>query len=331
MDAPRLENLPPPPGIINSIKAGFDSIASHITTIFLPLLLNMFMWLGPRLQMNTMFNALKNEWVTLWRDSGISSQDVQSLLDLYNSTIPNINLFWMLRTLPIGISSLLLPKDASATPLGDPSIWQVSVFSLPLWMMVLTFVGWVGGGIYYRFVAWAVVPNDDTQGIRIPRAIFQTVLISFVSGLLFVVIGFPVMMVFYFVAQLSTVIANILLLVLSFMSMWVIVPLFFWPHGVFVRRQNMFTSLISSIQLTRFTLPTSSMFVLTVFLLSFGLNYLWRIPPMDSWMTLIGIFGHSFVTTALLAASFIYYRDMSAWLGKVIEKLRPVQNVKQAE
>jgi len=100
------------------------------------------------------------------------------------------------------------------------------------------------------------------------------------------------------------------------------VPLFFWPHGIFLKRQNFFTSIVSSIQMARFTLPTSSMFVLTVFLLSFGLNFLWNIPPEDSWMTLLGIFGHSFVTTALLAGSFIYYRDMNIWLQGAIEKLR---------
>jgi len=65
------------------------------------------------------------------------------------------------------------------------------------------------------------------------------------------------------------------------------------------------------------------MFVLAVFLLSFGLNFLWNIPPKDSWITLLGIFGHSFVSTALLAGSFIYYRDMNIWLQSAIEKLHP--------
>jgi hypothetical protein len=60
-----------------------------------------------------------------------------------------------------------------------------------------------------------------------------------------------------------------------------------------------------------------------VFLLTFGLNFLWSIPPENSWMTLLAIFGHSFVATALLAASFVYYRDMNIWLQSVIEKLRP--------
>ena len=140
----------------------------------------------------------------------------------------------------------------------------------------------------------------------------------------------PLLIVLFLIIQLSAVLANLFVLFISLGSMWVIVPIFFWPHGIFVKKQNVITSIASSIQLTRFTLPTSSLFVLTVFLLSFGLNFLWNIPPENSWMTLFGIFGHSFVTTGLLAGSFIYYRDMSIWLQAVIEKLRPNSVIKQA-
>jgi hypothetical protein len=37
-------------------------------------------------------------------------------------------------------------------------------------------------------------------------------------------------------------------------------------------------------------------------------------------MTLVGIAGHAFITTAILAASFVYYRDMNIWLQTVFEK-----------
>lgn len=330
MEVSRIENLPPPPGIISSIKAGFDTIAAHITAILLPLLLNLFMWLGPRLQMDALFNSIKNDVVTIWQRGGVPVQDIQRVLDFYENTIPNINLFWFLRTLPIGISSLLQLQEASATPLGDPAILQVSALSFPAWIFLLVFLGWVGGGLYFRSVAWIAAPNTDEPGIRTASAILQTILISIFCVTFLMLAGLPLFLVLFLVLQWNAFLANLFVLFLSLASMWVIVPLFFWPHGVFVKKQNVITSIISSIQLTRFTLPTSSMFVLTVFLLSFGLNYLWNIPPQDSWMTLIGIFGHSFVTTALLAGSFIYYRDMSVWLQSVIEKLRPNHAVKQA-
>lgn len=329
MEVSKIENLPPPPGIINSIKAGFDTIASHITAILLPLLLNLFMWLGPRLKMNGLFDSVKNEVVGVWQRGGVPAEDIKRVLDFYQSTIPNINLFWLLRTLPIGISSLLLPHNAAATPLGSPATLQVTALNFLGWIFLLTFVGWVGGGLYFRSVAWVAVPSEE-RAVNVFSAVAQTILISVACQIVLMVIGTPILLILFLVIQLNAVLANLFVLFLSLGSMWVIVPIFFWPHGIFVKKQNVITSILSSIQLTRFTLPTSSLFVLTVFLLSFGLNFLWNIPPEDSWITLLGIFGHSFVTTALLAASFIYYRDMSLWLQSVIEKLRSNKAIKQA-
>jgi hypothetical protein len=323
MEVSRIENLPPPPGIINSIKAGFDTIATHITVILLPLLLNLFLWLGPRLRMDALFNSIKDDVISIWKTGGVSAEDIQRVLTWYEKTIPSINLFWILRTIPIGISSLFLPRDASHTPLGTPAILQVSAVSLFGWIFLLTLVGWIGGGLYFRSVAWLATANKDDHPIHVPRAIAQTMLVSIVWGVLSIMVIVPVFLVLAVILQFSPFIANLLIVFLSLASMWVIVPLFFWPHGIFLKHQNFFTSILSSVQMARFTLPTSSMFVLTVFLLAFGLNFLWSIPPEDSWMTLLGIFGHSFVTTALLAGSFIYYRDMNIWLQNAIEKLRP--------
>ncbi len=278
--------------------------------------------------MNTFFSSIKNQLVSFWQGNGVTAEEIQRALENYDR-ISNINLFWLLRTLPIGISSLLLPQETSATPLGEPAVWQVNFLGLTLWFFLLTFLGWVGGALYFRSVAWIAVP-DEESAIQTFRAIIQTILISIASGIILMTIGMPIFIVLILIVQLNPVLANLFVLFLSLGSMWIIVPLFFWPHGVFVKKQNFITSILNSIQLTRFTLPTSSMFVLTVFLLSFGLNYLWNIPPKDSWMTLLGIFGHSFVTTALLAGSFIYYRDMNIWLQSVIEKIRPNQAVKQA-
>jgi hypothetical protein len=73
--------------------------------------------------------------------------------------------------------------------------------------------------------------------------------------------------------------------------------------------------------MSRVSLPNNSLFVLSVFLLSQGLSYLWLVPPSDSWLVLIGIAGHAFISTALLSASFVYYRNVNHWLQAVYEPL----------
>ncbi|NWF65074.1 MAG: hypothetical protein HXY38_12295 [Chloroflexi bacterium] len=331
MEVSDIENLPRPPGIINSIKAGFDAIAAHITSILLPLALNLFLWLGPRLRMETLFNSLESNLMSVWQQSGqMSAENIQQTLEAYKQMSQSVNLFSVVRTLPIGISRLFMPTQADfATPLGLPANLQVTGLSLPLWLIALTFIGWVGGALYFRNVAWAVYAGK-IAALPVFRAIVQSVLLSILFNMVLTAIAIPVMLIIFVASRISLVLGNLVVLFMAFGSVWVIVPLFFWAHGVFLNRQNVFTSMLSSIQLTRFTLPTSSLFVLTVFLLAYGLNVLWRMPAQDSWLTLFGIFGHAFVTTALLAASFIYYHDMTLWVQAALEKLRLNKIVKQA-
>ena len=329
MEVSRLEDLPPPPGIINSIRAGFDTIAAHLSAIFLPLMVNLFIWLGPRLRVDEMFGSFMEFAVPIWQERGISAQDVDRVVAIYERIADGINMFAFLRTLPIGIPNLFPVQLASSTPLGSPDIFQASVLTFPLWFLLLTFLGWMGGGLYFFHVS-KIIALDEDMRVGLARALAQTVLVSSLFSLVLMTIGVPFLIMLALVIQLNAVLANLFVLFVFIFSMWVIVPLFFWSHGVFVRNQNVIASMLSSIQLARFTMPTSSIFVLLVFMLAVGLNFLWRIPPGDSWMALVGILGHSFVTTALLAASFIYYRDMTAWLQIVVERLRPNQAVKQA-
>lgn len=350
METPRAESLPPPPGVISSIKAGFDAISAHIAAILLPLIMDLFLWLGPRLSMERLYLSIQSDVTAIWRASGVSASDIQKVMEWYQTMIPKLNLFWLLRTLPIGVSSLMFARDFSQTPLGATSIWQVSAESLVGWVGLLMLLGWIGGGLYFRWVArlsLAGTPpagtlrqaqGDASQGdasqddpLRPGRAIAQTVLLSIFWSGISLALGLPIFILVSILFQLNSFVAQIVILAASFLVMWLVVPMFFWPHGVFVKKQNALMSILSSLQLARFTLPTSSMFVLTIFLLGVGLNFVWSIPPADSWMTVVGILGHAFIMTALLAASFIYYRDMNAWLQTVLERLKANHRVtKQA-
>jgi hypothetical protein len=335
MNRQKLEELPPPPGVMGSLRAGFDAVSSHVWLILLPLLLDMFLWLGPRLSVGRLVNPFFEVMFNQARLTLTSSADLERFTgyqSVFGEMVQRFNLLSLLsklQTFPIGVSSLLAQTMPAETPLGSQNVVQVS--SLPGLVglaFLFTVLGWIVGGLYFRWVSGIALGDAQPETkISFSWAVIQTLILSvlWLIGLIMIIV--PVMFVLTVLTLLSPVLASAALLIILIFSFWLIVPLFFTPHGIFVRRQNAFYAVFTSLRMARFTLPTSGLFVLAVILLSTGLNYLWSVPPDDSWMLLVGIAGHAFIRTALLAASFVYYRDMNVWLQTVFEKLQQKQSV----
>jgi hypothetical protein len=333
MNSQNLEEFPPPPGVMGSLRAGFDAVSSHVWLILLPLLLDVFLWLGPRLSVDRLVSPFFRMVFNQARTTLTSSDDMQRFTDYqvaFSGLVERFNLLSLLGRLqlfPVGISSLLSQTMPVETPLGSQNVVQItSIPGLLVLGFLLTLIGWVVGGVYFRWVSGIVLGQaGQTIMISFSRAILQTLLLSFIWVIALIMIMIPMIVILTILTLLSPVLASGVLLVALFFSFWLIVPLFFTPHGIFVRRQNAFYSIFTSLRMARFTLPTSGLFVLCVILLSTGLNYLWSVPNDTSWMLLVGIAGHAFITTALLAASFVYYRDMNTWLQTVFERLQHKQ------
>jgi len=334
MKLEKLESLPPPPGVIGSLRAGFDVVSSHIWLIFLPIVLDVFLWLGPRLSVGDLYSSVVSSTLEIMRTRPFPVQDIQTFAESTTTVTDFLNKFnWLswVRTFPVGISSIEafgLPKELPLqTPLGLQDVVQISSLIQWLgWTTLLCLLGWVAGSLYFRWVSETTL-GEEEAGISPSRAILQTFVLSviWIAGLMIVIL--PISFVLGLLAFVSPALSNGVLFVLLILSYWLIVPLFFMPHGIFARRQNAFYSVFTSWRMARFTLPTSGMFVLSALLLSQGLNYLWSVPQSDSWMTLVGIGGHAFITTAILAASFVYYRDMNIWLQTVFEQWQKSHSV----
>lgn len=333
MNVQKLETLPPPPGVIGSLRAGFEAVSSHVKLILFPLALDLWLWLGPRLSVDGLLSPYLKFLFEQARRGMAAPADLQRIAGAQASFMEALERFNLLSllgklvTFPIGVSSLVAETMPVAAPYGGQRVMQIS--SLPGFVgLVFLFIliGWVGGGLYFRWVSETALGSVET-GISSGQAIIQTFILSVIWFIGLMMVTVPFLLVLTALALISPALANGAVFIMLMLSFWLIVPLFFTPHGIFVRRQNAFYSILSSLRMARFTLPTSGMFVLSAFLLYRGLNYLWSVPSNDSWMLLVGIAGHAFITTALLAASFVYYRDMNTWLQTFFEQVKPRQTI----
>ncbi|HMB22795.1 MAG TPA: hypothetical protein VKP08_08205 [Anaerolineales bacterium] len=311
---------------MGSLRSGFDVVSKHVGLILVPAALDVLLWLGPRLSADVLMAQARKSFPTL--------ENLQKFIVQVGAGEPveHVNLFNLLSRLPlfpVGVSSLLAQKVPLETPFGTQQVIEVQSELAMLGLMLgLILVGWVIGGLYFRWVSGIVMGEEQHEAeISLMRAIAQTLILSVIWMIGLMIIVIPVTVVFWVLLVINPLLASGAGFMILFLSFWVIVPLYFTPHGIFVRRQNAFYSIFTSLRMARFTLPTSGLFVVCVLLLSTGLNYLWSVPPDDSWMKLVGIGGHAFIATTLLAASFVYYRDMNAWLQTVFEQLQQKQNM----
>jgi len=317
-------NLPRPPGLVASLAAGFEITANHIAIILMPILLDLFLWLGPRLRLKTLLQPVLDQLANSPVPASAALPDPATLQLIWSDFLTRFNLFGLLRTFPLGVSSLMSAGVNDKLPFSAPLAWEAPSFSglLGSWFAII-FGGWALGSLYYYWVSGVTLAPLEKNTLN--RSLWNSLLLSFTWLGLALLVVIPVLLGFSLLALISPTLAQIGIFILMLIAIWIIMPVFFSPHGIFAYKQNAFASILQSLRMVRFTLPTSGLFVLASLLISEGLGYLWRIPPSESWLTLVAIVGHAFISTSLVAASFIYYRDINLWLQVVLEQIKARQ------
>jgi hypothetical protein len=135
------------------------------------------------------------------------------------------------------------------------------------------------------------------------------------------IVFIPIWIFSQFITLISPGFVNVALIVVGIFIIWLMLPLVFSAHGIFVEHRSFFQSILISIRMVRFYLPGAGLFILIAILINYGLNLLWNSPPVDSWFLLIGIIGHAFIASAVLAATFVYYQGGLRWMREVMRRV----------
>ena len=319
--------LPAPPNLISSLLAGFDAVTTHIPLILFPFVLDLLLWWGPRVRMKQLVVGISDQVLSLPGANPSEAADLGKLFrDIWLPFSERLNLFSALRSYPVGIPSLMASRLPIESPLGAPINWEAHslLAVLGVWL-VMSLVGLVAGSLYFTIVVQATLDRKVDWGqvfAQWPWATLQVLLLALFWGVLLIAISVPgsCLLTFMMVSGLS--IGSLGIFIYGALMIWLFFPLLLSAHGIFINRRNMWTSVREGSRLTRLTFPTTAMLFLVILVLSEGLDMLWRIPAEASWFSLIGVLGHAFVTTGLLAATFVYYRDASRWVQRIEQQIK---------
>ncbi len=330
MNTQNLHAVPVPPSLTKSLMAGFDTVSNHVGLILFSISLDLLLWFGPRLRLSGLIQSFLDRAMVL---PEMGSSDLNETLQISRQFwllfAEQFNLLSILRTLPVGIPSLMVSRSPFEVPFGMPMVFEVSSLRVAFFVSILfVLVGLLIGTLYFSVVSQAAVSGKILWRQAVQRWPWASVQV-----LLLTIFGFFLLMatILPFSCFLSILLLSGLgferfsfffILIFSGILLWWLLPLFFSPHGIFVNQRVMWTSVRDSIRLTRQTLPTTGFLVLVFVVIGVGLDLLWKVPPESSWLAIVGVIGHAFVATSLLATSFIYYHDADQWVHEVSQQAK---------
>ncbi len=325
MKSVQSQALPAPPSLTGSLRAGFDATANHIELLLLPVLIDLLLWFGPHLRLDDLVTQIFNE---LKGQVGMSAAGTSELLQLsgefWTLIAERLNLFSALRSYPIGIPSLMVASQPVTSPIGSPPFWQVgSIGGATLLWIVISVLGLVLGSLYFALVSQVV----SSEGISIrsvlkswPWMSLQVILLAVLMAAIVFIVSIPFSCLASVLMLSGFAVGEYSILIFGVIALWLLLPFFFSPHGIFVNKRPLIGSVRDSLSVSRATMPKTALFFLILLAIDEGLTILWRVPEENSWLAAVGILGHAFVTTGVLAASFFYYIDARRWLKRLVQQ-----------
>ncbi|HWQ46751.1 MAG TPA: hypothetical protein VN376_07780, partial [Longilinea sp.] len=136
MDTQTFDSTITPPKMIPTLVTGFNTVAGNIVLILVPLLLDVFLWLGPHFSMQAALQPLVTSSFDTFRAVQNSPELVSianSSQESFNQSLAQFNFASLLRTYPLGVPSLLFGQNFTANPLGEVSI--INIPSIDLLML----------------------------------------------------------------------------------------------------------------------------------------------------------------------------------------------------
>ena len=287
------------------------------------------MWFGPVWRVDELFGPIIENLTNL---PGLGTPEYAGVLETYQAfwqdLLINFNLAKVIHTFPIGLPSLMVGKPPTVNPIGRPMVFSLRTNAQTgLLLALFLAVGYFLGNLYFEKISQEVKIKKIGSGTKtILWSFLQILVMPILMVVILLVLSIPVLFLMTLVMMMGQALSQIVSLLALMVVLWVLMPLIFTPHGIYLYKQNLISAMMTSISVVRVSMGRTAWFILISFVMIQGLNYLWQTPGVENWLLIVGIFGHAFIVTAVLAASFYYFIDATKFTQTIINQQKAPSN-----
>jgi len=317
------------PKIFAAFKAGYETVSRHLYLALFPIILDLFLLFGFRI---TIVDWIRNSIQHFTLPPSATSELIASWDLLKTQSIEFFRYFSLtsfLRSFPVGVPSLFSVAAFERNPIGELSFIQLQQPAAILGVILgMSLIGLVFAYFLYKLTAratssqsFAIDPFVDS------RSLVSWLLIPVVTLIFIMVVVLPAMLLISLIGALIPFLTSIGYFFLTVSLITLIMPVIFTPHLIILEKLTFPQALLNSFRTVRLTNAKSSTFIFIAILVTYLTNMLWRIPTDDSWMLMVGVFGHALISTIVLAASFHYILDARKSVREFIDNQMPETNL----
>jgi hypothetical protein len=311
-------------GIIDTLSAGFATVAKNLWLMVVPVALDVGLWLAPKLSIAPVVDRLVATMRSATQALGTASggdADLTQMIEALNTTLQQgvgrTNLFSMLAWGRLGVPGVAGLRQIQ--PAVD-RILEISSYGQWFGVQVaLLLVGLLLTCIYLGMVGQTVRGEGVHLGKlsrRLPTYWLHMLLYMVPMGLLlFSVLG-------------SSMLLGALAFLFWGLLIWVIVYLAFVPQAITMSEEKPLRAVLASFAVVRSSLWPSLGLLILVNVLSLGLSVLWSRLLGSGVGTAAAILLNAYVGTSLSAATFIFFRDKLA--ERYAAAKQPIQRQRSA-
>ncbi|MBP6017369.1 MAG: hypothetical protein KA586_11665 [Candidatus Promineofilum sp.] len=305
------ENPTTLPGVFSTLAAGFELSTRYLWLMIVPALLDLFLWIGPRLSFRPLIESLAAQL-----PPQALPLDLAPVLDTYAA---RLNHFTYLSVPLLGVPALMTGLTPEKTPIQPLVLERSGMGEWFGYFLLFTLGGLLLAAVYYSLIAYALsragasAAGTVVPPVRLGRRTVRTWLRLMGLALMFlaflVVVAFPTSIVVGFASLLSQTLAVLILMGALVLIIWIVMFLSYTPQGMTLNPGRFAPSLIESVRLFRANLPASLGLLFVVTLARRALSLLLLTADSGTWVTGINLLAHAYITTALIVSMFIFYRD----------------------
>lgn len=321
VEFPKKQGVKGPVGVLPALINGFDRTAANPALIIPPLLLDLLLWLGPRIRITAIIQDFSQSLLASPGAELINGEQLAVFTEMttvlgerYNvlsslSTLPAgmpFNLmFALLASFLIGVPSLMATRMPILSPFGSPGGIEITQYPELLYSwLLLSLLGLGLGAFYHRRMA-QVTSGERKVGSILSISWRIAVLTGGAMLVLFLIFGVSALFA-------SEAVIVYLVIPISFLAG---IYFIFTPHGIVRYRYGILKSIRESVRLVRFNFLAAVGFILFAFLIMWLTTMeIWSLPDEESWFTILAILGHAFVSAVLLVSSYVFFQGRHEWM-----------------